>query len=71
MLQYFYAFGPQIQRMRTECGMPSAIAGIFKSPFDIIADKLRGYIGLVDDMHEQPEKVLAACEALMPHLCHV
>ena len=51
MLQYFYAFGPQIQRMRTECGMPSAIAGIFKSPFDIIADKLRGYVGLVEDMH--------------------
>jgi uroporphyrinogen-III decarboxylase len=71
MLQYFYAFGPQIQRMRTECGMPSAIAGIFKAPFDIIADKLRGYVGLVEDMHEQPEKVLAACEALMPHLCHV
>jgi uroporphyrinogen-III decarboxylase len=71
MLQYFYAFGPQIQRLRTECGMPSAIAGIFKSPFDILADKLRGYVGLVQDMREQPEKVLEACQALMPHLCHV
>jgi hypothetical protein len=71
MLEYFYAFGPQIQRLRTECGTPSSIAGIFKAPFDIIADKLRGYVGLVMDMHEQPEKVLAACEALMPHLCHV
>ena len=71
MLQYFYAFGPQIQRLRTECGMASAIAGIFKAPFDIIADKLRGYLGLTMDMHEQPDKVLAACEALMPHLCHV
>ncbi|HWH68325.1 MAG TPA: uroporphyrinogen decarboxylase family protein, partial [Candidatus Sulfotelmatobacter sp.] len=71
MLQYFYAFGPQVQRLRTECGMPSSIAGIFKAPFDILADKLRGYVGLVCDMHEQPEKVLAACEALMPHLCQV
>ncbi len=71
MLQYFYAFGPQVQRMRTECGTVSSIAGIFKAPFDILADKLRGYVGLVTDMHEQPEKVLAACEALMPHLCHV
>ncbi len=71
MLEYFYAFGPQVQRLRTECGMPSSIAGIFKAPFDILADKLRGYIGLVTDLHEQPEKVLAACEALMPHLCHV
>ncbi len=71
MLQYFYAFGPQIGRMRTEAGTVSAIAGIFKAPFDIIADKLRGYIGLTLDMATQPDKVLAACEALMPHLCHV
>ena len=71
MLQYFYAFGPQIQRLRTETGTVSAISGIFKAPFDIIADKLRGYVGLTVDMHEQPEKVLAACKALMPHLCQV
>lgn len=71
MLQYFYAFGPQAQRLRTESGTVSAIAGIFKAPFDILADKLRGYVGLVHDMHEQPEKVLAACHALAPHLAHV
>lgn len=71
MLSYFYAFGPQIARMRSECGVASAIAGIFKAPFDILADKLRGYVGLTMDMHTQPDKVLKACEALMPHLCHV
>jgi uroporphyrinogen-III decarboxylase len=71
MLQYFYAFGPQIARLREECGTVSAIAGIFKAPFDIIADKLRGYVGLTLDMHTQPDKVLQACEALMPHLVHV
>jgi hypothetical protein len=71
MMQYFTAFGPQCERLRTECGSVSAIAGIFKAPFDIIGDKLRGYLGLTMDMVEQPDKVLAACEALMPHLCHV
>ncbi len=71
MLAYFYAFGPQIARLRSECGTVSAISGIFKAPFDIIADKLRGYVGLTIDMHTQPKKVLQACEALMPHLCHV
>ena len=71
MLSYFYAFGPQIARMRAESGTVSAIAGIFKAPFDIIGDKLRGYIGLTMDMQNQPDKVLKACEALMPHLCHV
>ena len=71
MLAYFTAFGPQIQRLHDECGTVSAIAGILKAPFDIIADKLRGYIGLTMDMATQPDKVLAACEALMPHLTHV
>lgn len=71
MLSYFYAFGPQVARLRSECGVASAIAGIFKAPFDILADKLRGYVGLTMDMHTQPDKVLKACEALMPHLCHV
>ncbi|MBI2925292.1 MAG: hypothetical protein HYY24_06255 [Verrucomicrobia bacterium] len=71
MLSYFYSFGRQIDLMRTECGTPSAIAGIFKAPFDIIADKLRGYVGLTMDMHTQPDKVLKACEALAPPLCHV
>jgi hypothetical protein len=71
MLSYFGAFGPQIARLRTESGTVSAIAGIFKAPLDILADKLRGYVGLTMDLHERPAKVLKACEALMPHLCHV
>jgi uroporphyrinogen-III decarboxylase len=71
MLSYFNAFGTQIARLRAESGTVSAIAGIFKAPFDIIADKLRGYLGLTMDMFERPDKVLAACEALMPHLLHV
>ena len=71
MLRYFFDFGRQAQLLRTECGMPGAIAGILKAPFDIIADKMRGYVGLSMDVLEQPEKVKAACEALAPHLCHV
>ncbi len=71
MMQYFQAFGPQIERLRTEAGAVSAIAGIFKAPLDILADKLRGYIGLTLDIASQPAKVRAACEALAPHLCHV
>lgn len=37
---------------------------------DLLADKLRGYLGFVDDLFQQPEKVLAACQSLMPHLVH-
>ncbi len=71
MMQYFYAFGPQVGRLRSECGTVSAIAGIFKAPFDIIADKMRGYVGLTMDMQTQPKKVLKAAEALIPHLVNV
>jgi hypothetical protein len=71
MMQYFYAFGPQVEALRRESGTVSAIAGIFKAPLDIIADKMRGYIGLAMDLLEQPDKVLQACKALMPHLLHI
>lgn len=71
MASYFNAFGEQGARLRSESGTPGAIAGILKAPFDIIADKLRGYLGLTMDMYERPEKVLAACEALAPHLANV
>lgn len=71
MLGYFMAFGPQGAQLRAESGTVSAIAGIFKAPFDILADKLRGYLGLTMDMIQQPKKVMKACEALMPHLYNV
>ena len=71
MLDYFYAFGPQVQRMRTECGTVSAICGMLKAPLDVLADKFRGYIGLAFDLMECPDKVQKACEALMPHLGYI
>ncbi len=71
MLQYFGDFGTQAALLRSESGTVSAIAGILKAPFDIIADKLRGYRALCMDMFRQPDKVLVACEALAPHLLHV
>lgn len=71
MMGYFADFGPQVRRLREECGVASAIAGILKAPMDILADKLRGYMGLLEDLEVRPGKVRAACEALAPHLLHV
>lgn len=71
MLNYFDGFAKQNELLRSESGTVSAISGILKAPFDILADKLRGYIGLTMDLFERPDKVLTACEALMPHLLHV
>jgi uroporphyrinogen-III decarboxylase len=71
MMSYFSAFDPQVERMRRECGTPSSICGMLKAPLDILADKLRGYVALAFDLMEIPEKVLAACHALMPHLAYI
>ena len=71
MMQYFGTVGGQIERMKRENGTVSAIAGILKAPMDILADKFRGYLGLLSDLETQPEKVKAACEALAPHLFRV
>ncbi|MCC6145064.1 MAG: hypothetical protein IT368_14760 [Candidatus Hydrogenedentes bacterium] len=70
MMEYFGALGAQGAQLRSQ-GMPSAIAGILKAPLDILGDKLRGYMGLMQDLFNQPEKVRAACEALAPHLAHI
>lgn len=71
MKNYFSAYGPHVGRMRTETGTPGAICGILKAPFDILADKLRGYKALCMDMYSRPEKIVAACEALAPHLLYM
>jgi uroporphyrinogen-III decarboxylase len=71
MAGYFDAFGPQIERMRRETGTVSAISGMLKAPLDVLADKFRGYLGLAFDLMEIPEKVEAACFALMPHLQYI
>ena len=68
MMQFFSAWGVQESRLRSESGTVSAIAGMLRAPLDFIADKLRGYVGLVDDLFQRPQLVQAACEALMPHL---
>lgn len=68
MMQFFSAWGVQETRLRNESGTVSAISGMLRAPLDFIADKLRGYVGLVDDLFQRPQQVRAACEALMPHL---
>jgi len=61
----------QIMRNRTmvlqqQAGMPQPMAGAFLAPFDALADVLRGLKGSLLDCRRQPDKVIAACEALVP-----
>jgi uroporphyrinogen-III decarboxylase len=47
-------------------GAPATIGGFTFAPFDIIGDTMRGTRGIMLDMYRHPDKVLAACEALIP-----
>lgn len=68
LMKYNQDLGNAGGLLRTECGCVPAIHGILKAPFDIIADKLRGFRQVCIDVHRQPKKVEAACEAVTPHL---
>lgn len=68
MLWYGQKWAEADNLLKIECGTVPAIAGILKAPFDILADKLRGFRQVSLDVYRQPDKVLAACEALMPYM---
>lgn len=65
---YMNAFGPASQKLKYESGLVSANAGMIKAPLDILMDKFRGYENAVIDCMEDPETVIKACEALIPHI---
>ena len=50
----------------TVLGFPGYYQAMCKAPFDILSDTLRGTRGMMIDMYRRPEKVLAACERLVP-----
>ena len=49
-------------------GFPAHPGLVTWAPFDFLGDTLRGTRGIVTDLYRRPEKVLAACERLLPVL---
>jgi hypothetical protein len=49
-----------------EMGLPGIAGGFSKAPFDFIGDTLRGTRGVMLDMYRRPDKLLAACDRLVP-----
>lgn len=50
----------------TGMGFPGYFGGASKAPFDILGDTMRGTREVIIDMYRRPEKVIAACERLVP-----
>ena len=64
-LAYFGAFMPYAQRLAA-AGFPLLFAPVTSAPFDVLGDTFRGTKGLMLDMYRRPDKVIAACEKLLP-----
>jgi len=65
-LEWVQAFGAMDGEATATCGLPAFAGGATKAPYDILGDTLRGTRGLMLDKFRRPQKVLEACERLVP-----
>ena len=56
--------GGQIARY----GIPGLAGGATKAPYDVLGDTMRGTRGLMLDKFRRPEKIVAACERIVPSM---
>lgn len=61
-------YGALLERLREKYGLAGSYfnAQPIAAPFDFVADQLRGFKGITMDIRRSPEKVKAACEAVLP-----
>lgn len=55
--------GVQVQSAK---GIPGNFGGFTKAPFDYIGDTMRGTRGIMLDMYRHPDKLIEACNRLVP-----
>jgi len=68
-----YAMNAQMQKEKSlilerQYGMPRSTVGVTLAPFDLLADGFRGLNGIMIDIYERPDKILEACEAVIPDI---
>jgi len=55
----------------TELGFPALAGGKAQVPFDTLGDLFRGTKGIMMDLYRRPDKVMAACDKLLPIMIDV
>ena len=65
-MEWIQNFAAMDARAMAAYGLPGFAGGVTKAPYDILGDTLRGTRGLMLDVFRQPDKVLEACERLVP-----
>jgi uroporphyrinogen-III decarboxylase len=66
--QEIAAYGMRFTQEAREAGFPMQVGGICQAPFDTLSDFFRGMKGTMLDMYRRPEKVVQACEKLLPFM---
>jgi uroporphyrinogen-III decarboxylase len=61
---YAMRFGKEAR----EAGFPMQFGAVCQAPFDTLSDFFRGMKGTMLDLYRRPEKVVAACEKLLPFM---
>jgi len=65
MLHDWFAYLAEYQHhMREKFGIPPLYAGFAYAPFDMIGDTLRGTTGILTDMHDHPDELLALIDVV-------
>ncbi len=65
-MEWIQNFAAMDARAMGKYGLPGFAGSVTKAPYDILGDTLRGTRGLMLDVFRQPDKVLEACERLVP-----
>ncbi|MDR2442615.1 MAG: hypothetical protein LBE31_03740 [Deltaproteobacteria bacterium] len=60
------AAGRELEGKYQAAGFPPSSGGYTQAPFDTLSDVLRGTKGLMLDMRRCPDKIMAACEKILP-----
>ena len=62
--EWFGYLGDYRAKMKDVFGVPLAYGGFAYAPFDMLGDTLRGTEGILTDLYDQPENVLALVEKI-------
>ena len=61
----------EFHKKATELGFPALAGGKAQVPFDTLGDLFRGTKGIMMDLYRRPDKVMAACDKLLPIMIDV
>lgn len=62
------AYALRFSQEAREAGFPMQFGAVCQAPFDTLSDFFRGMKGAMLDMYRRPEKVIQACEKLLPFM---